>query len=181
VSYAVLYYNAFREQISLKPILHKKINEFDCSVTIQKTVQKLVSTLEKKCKFYENGRYYCYKECIFKKFLNAYSCLPINTPLYMNEYDSQNYRLCFESRNNISLNMDYTKQCNKFCEMSCIQEYTSFVEKCEITAQLTSSIKKFSKVKIILKNEPQITYINDYAMKLEDFILGFQFLNYFLY
>jgi hypothetical protein len=62
------------------------------------------------------------------------------------------------------------KQCNEFCEMSCIQEYTNFVEKCKLSAQLTSSIRNFSKVKIILKNEPQITYINDYAMKFEDFI-----------
>ncbi len=41
MSYAILCYNAFREQISLKPILSTKIKQFDCSVTIKKNCSEI--------------------------------------------------------------------------------------------------------------------------------------------
>jgi hypothetical protein len=52
--------------------------------------------------------------------------------------------------------------------MSCIQEYTSFVEKCITTTQNKSRIEKFRENVLIIKNEPQVTYINEFAMKFED-------------
>jgi hypothetical protein len=42
----------------------------------------------------------------------------------------------------------------------------SFSEKCRKTPQ----IEEYSTVDIVVKNEPQIICINEYAMKFEDFI-----------
>jgi hypothetical protein len=153
VSYALLYYNAFREQKFSNSILAKNIDDDYCSIWQQRTVQKLVPTPENKCKIYENGRYFCYNNCIFNELNDHFSCLSINLPFYLNEYDSQNYSLCYKSENYSESVSVKRRKCKKFCETSCIQEYTSFVEKCITSTQNKSRIEKFREVVLIIKKK----------------------------
>jgi hypothetical protein len=167
LSSALIIFNAFKDEIEIKAnrYVSSPLTIYDCTVWLHKTIQKLVPTIYQNCKSYSYGRNNCVKDCILSKINNQLSCIPINISFNFNEFDSK-YRLCNKFGNYYSLDQNFKQSCEQFCEINCIQEYVSFSEKCRKTPQ----IEEYSTVDIVVKNEPQIIYINEYAMKFEDLI-----------
>jgi hypothetical protein len=167
LSSAQIIFNAFKDEIEFKSnhYASSPLTIYYCTVWLHKTVQKLVPTTYQNCKSYSYGGNICVKDCILSKINNNLSFIPINISLYFNEFDSK-YRFCNIFSDCYSLVQNFKQSCEQFCETNCIQEYMSFSEKCRKTPQ----IEEYSTVDIVVKNEPQIICINEYAMKFEDLI-----------